>query len=120
LIPSGDGEHLNKEERCRAFNFKAASSRRDRGLKAAVARFGFFDACVHDEAMTERRRYGLRASRRHLHPDPLYRRNAMFAEVIGPGLHERLAQLVSRSLRSSARFPGCPGLPTSASKHREM
>ena len=56
LIPSGDGEHLNKEERCRAFNFKAASSRRDRGLKAAVARFGFFDACVHDEAMTERRR----------------------------------------------------------------
>ena len=24
LIPSGDGEHLNKEERCRAFNFKAA------------------------------------------------------------------------------------------------
>ena len=24
FIPSGDGEHLNKEERCRAFNFKAA------------------------------------------------------------------------------------------------
>ena len=24
LIPSSDGEHLNKEERCRAFNFKAA------------------------------------------------------------------------------------------------